>query len=67
MSDINMPIAPGYFISKWREEGPVDIETLTEWRNDMNWKNWLPLAEAAMFLDAAELLALIQKELKPAV
>ena len=27
MSDINMPKAPGYFISKWREEGPVDIET----------------------------------------
>lgn len=66
MSDINMPIAPGYFISKWREEGPVDIETLTEWRNDMNWTTWLPLAEAAMFLDAAELLALIQTELKPA-
>ena len=66
MSDINMPTAPGYFISKWREEGPVDIETLSEWRNEMNWTKWLPLAEAALFLDAAELLAVIQPELKPA-
>ena len=66
MSEINMPTAPGYFISKWREEGPVDIETLSDWRDEMNWKTWLPLAEAALFLDAAELLAVIQPELKPA-
>ena len=55
MSEINMPTAPGYFISKWREEGPVTIETLTLWREEMNWTTWLPLAEAALFLDAAEL------------
>ena len=66
MSDIEMPKAPGYFISKWREEGPVDLETLTAWRDEMNWKTWLPLAEAALFLDAAELLAVIQPELSPA-
>jgi hypothetical protein len=66
MSEIDMPTAPGYFISKWREEGPVDLETLTEWRNEMNWSKWLPLAEAALFLDAVELLAIIQPELSPA-
>ena len=66
MSEINMPTAPGYFISKWREEGPVDLETLTSWRNEMNWGKWLPLAEAALYLDAAELLDLIQPELSPA-
>lgn len=66
MSEIELPKAPGYFISKWREEGPVDIDTLTVWRNEMNWATWLPLAEAAMFLDAAELLALIETVLSPA-
>lgn len=66
MSEINMPTAPGYFISKWREEGPVDLDTLTQWRNEMNWSEWLPLAEAALYLDAAELLALIQPELSAA-
>ena len=66
MSEIDFPQAPGYFISKWREHGPVDIETLTLWREEMNWTTWLPLAEAAMFLDAAELLALIETVLSPA-
>ena len=66
MTEINMPKAPGFFISKWREEGPVDIATLTEWRDEMKWSKWLPLAEAALFLDAAELLAVITPELSPA-
>ena len=66
MSEIELPKAPGYFISKWREQGPVDIDTLTMWRDEMNWTTWLPLAEAAMFLDAAELLALIETVLSPA-
>ena len=66
MSEIELPKAPGYFISKWREQGPVDIDTLTVWRDEMNWATWLPLAEAAMFLDAAELLALIETVLSPA-
>ena len=66
MSYIYRPAAPGYFISKWREEGPDDIETVSEWRNEMNWTKWLPLAEAALFPDAAELLAVIQPELNPA-
>ena len=66
MSEIDFPQAPGYFISKWREQGPVDLKTLTLWRDEMNWTTWLPLAEAAMFLDAAELLALIETVLSPA-
>lgn len=66
MSDIQVPLAPGFFVSKWREQGPVEIGTLTEWRDEMNWSNWLPLAEAAMFLDAAELLAVIEPELSAA-
>ena len=66
MSNIELPKAPGYFISRWREEGPVDIETLTQWRAEMNWTTWLPLAEAAMFLDAAELLERIETVLTPA-
>jgi len=66
MSEIDVPHAPGYFISRWREQGPVDIATLEEWREEMNWSTWLPLAEAALFLDAAELLALIDTVLTPA-
>ena len=66
MSEIELPKAPGYFISRWREQGPVDITTLTTWRDEMNWDTWLPLAEAALFLDAAELLALLETVLSPA-
>ena len=66
MSEIDVPNAPGYFISRWREQGPVDIDTLEQWRAELNWNTWLPLAEAALFLDAAELLALIESVLTPA-
>ena len=66
MSEIELPTAPGYFISRWREQGPVDIATLTVWREEMNWNTWLPLAEAALFLDAAELLELLETVLSPA-
>jgi hypothetical protein len=66
MSEIELPSAPGYFISRWREQGPVDMETLILWREEMNWNTWLPLAEAALFLDAAELLALLETVLSPA-
>ena len=66
MSSIDLPHAPGYFISRWREQGPVDVETLTSWKNEMNWETWLPLAEAALYLDAAELLAIIETLLSPA-
>ena len=66
MSEIELPSAPGYFISRWREQGPVDMDTLILWREEMNWNTWLPLAEAALFLDAAELLALLETVLSPA-
>jgi len=66
MSEIELPKAPGYFISRWREQGPVDMATLTTWRDEMNWETWLPLAEAALFLDAVELLALLETVLSPA-
>lgn len=66
MSEIALPKAPGYFISRWREQGPVDITTLIAWREEMNWDTWLPLAEAALFLDAAELLELLETVLSPA-
>lgn len=66
MSEIEFPKAPGYFISRWREQGPVDITTLIAWREEMNWDTWLPLAEAALFLDAAELLELLETVLSPA-
>ncbi len=42
------------------------MTTLTTWRDEMNWDTWLPLAEAALFLDAAELLALLETVLSPA-
>lgn len=66
MTEIDVPLAPGFFVSRWRELGPVELDTLTAWRDEMKWSNWLPLAEAAMFLDAAELLAVIEPELTPA-
>jgi len=66
MSEIELPKAPGYFISRWREQGPVDMTTLIAWREEMNWNTWLPLAEAALFLDAAELLELLESVLSPA-
>lgn len=59
MSQINVSQAPGYYISKWRKLGPVDIETATIWRDEMGFDNWLSIAEAGLFLDAAELVGLI--------
>ena len=66
MTHIDVPNSPGYFISRWRDKGPVDIEELTDWKDEMKIQSWLMIAEAAMFLDAAELLAIIEKELSPA-
>ena len=51
--------APGIFISKWREEGPVEIEIAEQWRSDLGWNDWMAIMEAALYLDAAELLSLI--------
>ena len=66
MSEINVSQAPGYYISKWRKLGPVDIETATLWRDEMGFDNWLSIAEAGLFLDAAELVGLISPQFTPA-
>jgi len=56
---------PGLFVSKWRSEGPVSLEVLCEWKEAMMMQSWLAIAEAALFLDAAELLEKIQPLLTP--
>tara|TARA_B100001564_G_scaffold358545_1_gene377508 strand:+ start:1976 stop:3049 length:1074 start_codon:yes stop_codon:yes gene_type:complete len=66
MTHIDVPNSPGYLISRWREKGPVELPKLTEWKEEMNIESWLMIAEAAMFLDAAELLAIVESELTPA-
>ena len=66
MTQIDVPNTPGFFISKWREKGPVKNEILEQWKEEMEIESWLMIAEAAMFLDAAELLELIQSKLSPA-
>ena len=66
MTQIDVPNTPGFFISKWREKGPVETEILEQWKEEMEIESWLMIAEAAMFLDAAELLELIQSKLSPA-
>jgi len=58
--------APGIFISKWREEGPVEIEIAEQWRSDLGWNDWMTIMEAALYLDAAELVELILPALTPA-
>lgn len=60
------PKAPGLFISKWREEGPVSLEVAEQWRNDFGWEDWMAIIEAALYLDAAELIDLLTPELTPA-
>ena len=60
------PKAPGLFISKWREEGPVSLEVAEQWRNDFGWKDWMAIIEAALYLDAAELIDLLTPVLTPA-
>ena len=66
MTHIDVPNSPGYLISRWRDKGPVNLEQLTKWKEEMKIESWLMIAEAAMFLDAAELLDLVEKELSPA-
>ncbi len=65
MTVINTPEGPGRLISKWREEGPVAPEVLKEWKEESGWPSWLTLAEAALFLDAPELLEVIEGFLTP--
>jgi len=54
---------PGKLVSRWREEGPVSSDVLATWKEEMGWSSWLTLAEAAMFLDAPEMLDAIDVHL----
>lgn len=60
------PKAPGLYISKWRQDGPVPLEEAKEWREDFGWKDWMAIIEAALYLDAAELVELLLPDLTPA-
>ena len=66
MTHIDVPNSPGFLISRWREKGPVEVDELTKWKEEMSIESWLMIAEAAMFLDAAELLAIVENELSSA-
>lgn len=65
MTVIETPEGPGQLISKWREEGPVSADVLKSWKDESGWPSWLTLAEAALFLDAPELLEVIEGFLSP--
>ena len=58
--------APGIFISKWREDGPVSLKEAERWRDEFGWEDWMAIIEAALYLDAAELVELLLPELTPA-
>ena len=60
------PKAPGFFISRWRKEGPVSLEEAETWRVEHGWSDWMAIIEAGLYLDAAELVELILPELTPA-
>tara|TARA_Y100000589_G_scaffold253558_1_gene242276 strand:+ start:1106 stop:2170 length:1065 start_codon:yes stop_codon:yes gene_type:complete len=66
MSEIEIPNTPGKLVSKWRSEGPVDNLTLAKWKAEMEIESWLMVAEAALFLDAAELFEQVIDSLTPA-
>ena len=66
MSDIEVPNTPGKLVSKWRSEGPVDQVTLSQWKDEMAIESWLMIAEAALFLAAAELFDIVASNLSPA-
>ena len=60
------PKAPGLYISRWREEGPVGYDEALQWREDFGWGDWMAIIEAALYLGAAELVELLLPELTPA-
>ena len=66
MSEIEVPNSPGRFVSKWRTDGPVDNITLANWKDEMKIESWLMIAEAALFLDAAELFEQVKENLSAA-
>jgi len=63
MTTIEPMEGPGQLVSRWRKEGPVNRDVLANWKEEMGWPSWLSLAEAAMFLDAPELLDVIETHL----
>ena len=65
MTTIEPMEGPGQLVSRWRKEGPVSSDVLATWKEEMEWPSWLTLAEAAMFLDAPELLDVIDTHLTP--
>ena len=65
MTTIETPVGPGVFISRWRTEGPVSSEVLAAWKEELDWPSWLSLAEAALFMDAPELLDTMLVHLTP--
>ena len=65
MTVIEPPKGPGTIVSRWRTEGPVDSDTLMAWKDELDWPSWLSLAEAALFMDAPELLEAMQPHLSP--
>ena len=65
MTTIEPQAGPGHFVSRWRTEGPVDSDALANWKEEMAWPSWLTLAEAALFLDAPELLDVMEVHLTP--
>ena len=65
MTTIETPVGPGVFISRWRTEGPVSSEVLAAWKEEVDWPSWLSLAEAALFMDAPELLDTMSVHLTP--
>ena len=66
MTNIDTPQGPGVFISRWRTEGPVSSDVLATWKEELEWPSWLSLAEAALFMDAPELLETMFVHLSPA-
>ena len=66
MSEIEVPNSPGRFVSKWRTDGPVDNIALANWKDEMKIESWLMIAEAALFLDAAELFEQVKENLTAA-
>ena len=56
MTNIEPSKGPGVFVSRWRTEGPVGAEILQQWKDELSWPSWLSLAEAALLMDAPELL-----------
>ena len=65
MSEIEVPNSPGYLFPNGEQ---TDLSTThpEQWKHEMQIESWLMIAEAALFLDAAELFEQIKPLLTPA-